>query len=85
VQDILDRQRTEARQALRPSPTAWQQARPRATAPRPPRPARTSPGEVLQALLAWGAANHASTLFAGAVLAWALTLLLTAWLLGVFP
>ncbi|WP_043359787.1 hypothetical protein [Belnapia sp. F-4-1] len=85
MQDILDRRRTEARQALRPNPNAWQQARPRAAAMRPSRPARVSLGEVLQRLLERGAAGHAWKLFGGAVLAWALALLCTAWLLGVFP
>jgi disulfide bond formation protein DsbB len=85
VQDILERQRTEARQALRSNPNAWQQARPRAATMRAPRPARMSLGEVLQRLLEQGAACNAWRLFGVAVLAWALALLCTAWLLGVFP
>jgi hypothetical protein len=85
VQDILERRRTETRQALRPNPNAWQQARPRAVAMRAPRPERMSLGEVLQRLLEQGAARNAWRLFGIAVLAWALALLCTAWLLGVFP
>ena len=50
-----------------------------------PRPARTSLGEVLQRLLEQGAGCNARMLFGGAVLAWALALFATAWLLGVFP
>jgi hypothetical protein len=95
VQDILERQTTEARQALRANPNAWQQASPRAVAMRASRPVheslgrsslrRISLGEVLQRLLEQGAACNAWKLFGVAVLAWALALLWTAWLLGVFP
>ncbi len=52
---------------------------------RAPRPMRMSLGEVLQRLLEQGAARNAWRLFGIAVLAWALALFCTAWLLGVFP
>jgi len=89
VQDILERQTAEARRAPRRDPNAWQQARPRATAMRPSRPERaglglTELGEMLQRLLERSVAGHAWRLFGIAVLAWALALFCTAWLLGVF-
>ncbi len=89
MQDILERQTTEARRALRRDPNAWQQARPRATAERPSRSERTDAGltglgEMLHRLLERGLASHAWRLLGVAVLAWALALVCTAWLLGVF-
>ncbi len=85
MQDILERRRTEARQALRPNPNAWRQARPRAVAMRSARPARMSLGGMLQRLLERGAGCNVWALFGGAVLAWAMALFVSAWLLGVFP
>ena len=85
MQDILDRRRTEAAQALRPNPTAWQQARPRAVAVVESRPAGPRLGELVQRLLLQGASGNPKAMLGAATLAWTAALLGVVWLLDVFP